>query len=400
MSQIKLPKLPYGEGSMSIMPDGETIIYKKTINKKRQTVYGKTPKECLAKMREKEKEITESAKKITTGSITLGEAIDDWHNNVKKVSLKKRSWDREYHTKENQIKKYPIAHMQMQAISDRDIQKHINTLIEDDYSYSTVKKTYELLNQFFAYYYANNINDNPMNKVTKPTKSAMNVQEKDVEYFDKDDLSKFIKEATRMYSNGKPVYKYGYGLVAMIFCFTRIGETLALRWKDFDFDKNCFYVREAISRVIDEDAETDDNTKHKYKIETTTPKYDSIRTVYMNKDCKKYFQRFKELQNPDDELEWVFATQNKSLVSERNLRRCLNNIQEAAKLKVQNSGFHVLRHTGITLMARAGVDEMVVARIAGQKDLEMIHRVYRHISEHEKIEAINKISKIEDLELE
>ena len=43
-------------------------------------------------------------------------AIDDWHNNVKKVSLKKRSWDREYHTKENQIKKYPIAHMQMQAI--------------------------------------------------------------------------------------------------------------------------------------------------------------------------------------------------------------------------------------------------------------------------------------------
>ena len=50
-------------------------------------------------------------------------------------------------------------------------------------------------------------------------------------------------------------------------------------------------------------------------------------------------------------------------------------------------------------MARAGVDEMVVARIAGQKDLEMIHRVYRHISEHEKIEAINKISSIENLEL-
>ena len=36
--------------------------------------------------------------------------------------------------------------MQMQAISDIDITNHLNTLIEKNYSYSTIKKTYEILN--------------------------------------------------------------------------------------------------------------------------------------------------------------------------------------------------------------------------------------------------------------
>lgn len=53
-NKIELPKLPHGEGTMSWMPDGETIIYKKMINKKRITAYGKTVKEVLKDMKEKE----------------------------------------------------------------------------------------------------------------------------------------------------------------------------------------------------------------------------------------------------------------------------------------------------------------------------------------------------------
>lgn len=53
--QIKLPKMPYGEGSMSIPSDG-TIMYRKRIGtpKKEKTVYGSTPKECIQKMKDEE----------------------------------------------------------------------------------------------------------------------------------------------------------------------------------------------------------------------------------------------------------------------------------------------------------------------------------------------------------
>lgn len=48
----------------------------------------------------------------------------------------------------------------MHVINDIKIQDHI-TMISTKYSYSTTKKTYELLNQFFKYYYSSDINNNP-----------------------------------------------------------------------------------------------------------------------------------------------------------------------------------------------------------------------------------------------
>lgn len=391
MAAKELPKLPYGEGSMSYMPDGKTIMYKKSVNKKRISVYGSSPRECIQKMRDREKEIAENNTLFNFGTILLCDAMDDWHNNFKKNRIKQRSWDREYHTKINQIYRYPIANMQMQAIDEHTIQKHINKLIKEGYSYSTVVKTYELLNQFFRWFYMENPNKNPMNRTEKPTKQSMDVQEKQIEYFDAEDFDDFIREACRKYSNDKPVYRYGNGLVAMVFTLLRIGEARALRWRDINFHTKTITVREAVSRIQDGHGG--------YKEVFTKPKYDSVRNIGMSEECCMYMKAFKETQAPASEDDWVFAAQNGNRVSERNLRRCLNNIQDAAEMKVRNSGFHVLRHTGISLFCRAGVDEIVVARYAGQRDLEMIHRVYRHVSETEKLEAVEKIDSVRNKNL-
>lgn len=58
MADIKLPKLPYGEGSMSVRKDG-LIMYRKNIKldgmSVSKCVYAKTIKEALQKMKEEEK---------------------------------------------------------------------------------------------------------------------------------------------------------------------------------------------------------------------------------------------------------------------------------------------------------------------------------------------------------
>lgn len=399
--KVTLPKLPYGEGSMSWMPDGETILYKKNINGKRCSVYGLTPKECMNKMNEKVKESEINKKKIDSGAITLNEAIINWHKNFKKggVVLKENSYDREFHTINNQILKYNISNMQMQAISDIDITNHLNALIEKNYSYSTIKKTYEILNQFFKYYYIKAPLDNPMNSVNKPSKSAMNVDVKEIQYFDDEDIKLFINEATRCYSNGKPCYRLGYGLVAIMFTMMRVSEARALHWSAIDFEKSQYKILNNRYRVIDHEAGLSDDGNFIYKEVVATPKTQSgERTIYMCENAKEAFLKLREFQIHNEDKDFVFATSTGKPDSERNLRRCLNNIQERAGMKVQNSGLHVLRHTGISLMARNGVDEMVVASMAGQKDLEMIHRVYRHISESEKIEAVNKVNNIKELQ--
>jgi len=52
-----IPKLPYGQGTINIMPDGETYIYKKNIEGKRRSVYGKSVKEVMSLMSALERDI-------------------------------------------------------------------------------------------------------------------------------------------------------------------------------------------------------------------------------------------------------------------------------------------------------------------------------------------------------
>ena len=58
-------------------------------------------------------------------------------------------------------------------------------------------------------------------------------------------------------------------------------------------------------------------------------------------------------------------------------------------------GLHVLRHTFVSLLCRKGIDKLIIAKIVGQSDTEMIERVYYHIMQEEKDSAIMKLE-IED----
>ena len=119
---VKLPKLPYGEGSMSLRSDGN-IMYRKRIGnpKKEITVYGKTPKECMQKMREEEKNI----KNIETSleKETLYEAMIKWLQNVKKTTLKPQSYKRLESVIKNQIEKSDIGNERYGLITSEEIQR-------------------------------------------------------------------------------------------------------------------------------------------------------------------------------------------------------------------------------------------------------------------------------------
>lgn len=315
----------------------------------------------------------------------------EWHRTFKKagLSIRDSSFDREYGTIKNQIMKYPIAHMQIQAITEKDIQEHINALISKPYSYSVVKKTYEVIDQFFRYHYAKMPYDNPMLLVRKPTKSAMNVQEKEIEYFDEPDLKLFMGEALRETRNGFPVYPLGRYLVFLCYTGMRVNEMLALHWRDIDFENRSVVVRGTHSKVIAWEKTTDEKTH--YKDIYTNTKKNNVRRVFLASTAYEMLERIWKNAKYKGDDDFFAASKKGTPVTERNLRRCLNSVQDAAGMSAQNSGLHVLRHTFCSMMCREGVDAGVVASLLGQKDREMVQRVYRHISEHEQIDAIRKI---------
>ena len=95
----------------------------------------------------------------------------------------------------NQIKPYYTGMMQTSAIKSADLTKHIDEIINKGYSYSTVKKTYELLNQYFTFLYLKQPNNNPMLPLHKPTQKSMNYTPKEIAYFLDDDIDKFEEAA-------------------------------------------------------------------------------------------------------------------------------------------------------------------------------------------------------------
>ena len=175
MKKKTLPSLPYGEGSLSYWEykGHEYIRYRKMVNKKYIVVYADTVKECLALMKEKEKEsatqsINQGTSLDNSGKFTiLYDGIQSWLKTFKFGSVKNKTYDTMEGTLNNQIKGSAISNLRVSEITSADIQNTLNK-IQNTKSLSTTKKTYLLLNQYFQYYYKNDINNNPMNNVPIP----------------------------------------------------------------------------------------------------------------------------------------------------------------------------------------------------------------------------------------
>lgn len=219
---IKLPKMPYGEGSMSLRPDG-TIMYRKRIGdpKKEKTVYGLTPKECIKKMKEEERNLKNNI--IDQDKVSLSDAMFLWLDKVKKPTLKSQSYTRLKSTIKNQIEESDIGYIRYKSITSDEIQKFINELNEKRYAHSTIKKAYDALNSFYRYASAKEKFDNPMLLVVIPTVNNVKAETKEVVFFEKDDIEKFIAVCDVKYHTGSYKYKYGYALAANIYLGMRIG---------------------------------------------------------------------------------------------------------------------------------------------------------------------------------
>ena len=246
----KIPDLPRGQGNISWIPGRNKYLYKKTVNRQRKSVLGDTVKEAMEKMNHLEKE----GKKVNIKqkAVTLKNAMADWLETYKKPRLKKTSYDTLRKTVLSRIAAYDIGSMRLSEIDSDMIQKHINQLNEEEHlSYSTIKKCYDALNDFYRNRtMSGKIDVNPMLTVEMLNKENIIKAPKEIEFFEGDDIKKFIEQASgiRAWSK-KPMYQYGFCLCANIYLGMRAGELLALRWKDIDFGNGTIYVHENLQLV-------------------------------------------------------------------------------------------------------------------------------------------------------
>ena len=109
--------------------------------------------------------------------------------------------------------------------------------------YKRVLKTYDSLNAFYRYVSVRDKFDNPMLLVEVWKKKNVNAEEKQIAYYDEEDIHKFVRTAGERYKTGKLRYETGYALAANLYMGLRVGELLALQWKDIDFAKRSVFAK-------------------------------------------------------------------------------------------------------------------------------------------------------------
>ena len=378
-------KREYGTGSISQRKDGKwqgRVNLGKDINGKRKQkyFYGDTEREVKKKL----KDYFIQGEKYNANNITkmtLEEFLVDWLENILVNTLKPKSYAiKEYIIKQQIVPR--IGLLQINSIVATDIQQMINDMIKEDLSYSTIKKAYDTLNQRFKLAISQEqVNKNPTLGVVLPKQK--NKKNSEIQYFSEEQCKELIKEARRTQGcNNLNVYRLGELVPFLIFTGLRIGEAIALEWKDIDCDNKTISVNKNVVEVKSQDAD-----KYILKKQDSTKTDSSTRIVPISNNAMECIKKLKEING---DKRFVFASQTGKYLSPSNFNRMFRGIQKALKYE-PILGLHSLRHTFATLMINKGIDVKIVSELLGHSNVSVTYNIYIHTIQSQKIKAINMV---------
>lgn len=375
-----------GEGSISQRKDGSwtariDIGVTPEGKRKIKAFYGKTENEVKKKLREFKKELARNEYKEIK-KMTVAELANEWLN-TKLYEIKAGSYDRIEATVNNQIIPL-IGHCQITSIEPNDIQYVINSLVQQDYSYSIIHKAYNAMNASFRYACDKQyIFQNPVKNITMPKQKQK--QKSDIEYFSDDETATIVEIATAKYKTGKYIYKHGYAIPLLLNTGMRVGELLALKWENVDFDTKQIRIVATRNQTIDRSG----NTKKYVVSDNSTKTSSGYRTIPMNKQAYDCFMYFKNLGYTNG---YVMANSNNNVVSYRNLSRALSQILK--KANINHGSLHSLRHTFATKLFQNGIDAKVISDLLGHSDISITYNIYTHVIKEQKMKAVRSLDDI------
>lgn len=382
----------YGSGSISQRKDGTwtarmVIGLNENGKPKVKAFYGKTENEVKHKLKQYKTELAKNDN-INVAKKTLGAYLLDWLTSRKRLELKDTSYDRLDVTIRNQIIPF-VGDIQLAAFSSSDAQRLISTLADSGYSYSTIKKVYDCLNDCLRTgVISRELPFNPMLGVTLPAKSKF--EESAARFYLKNEIESLYKAARKEYSNGKRVYRLGELVILVLNTGMRAAELLSLKWDDVCLSENNPHISINSTRVIIKDRAEDALRKYKTIEQSSGKSRSSIRDIPLNSDA---IDALKYLKGITGEFKYVLSTQDGRPLGQRYLDRTCRNIEVAAGLPEDRIfGIHSLRHTFATMLINNDVDIKVVSSLLGHSDITITYNTYIHVIEEHKKSAVDNIT--------
>lgn len=170
-----------------------------------------------------------------------------------------------------------------------------------------------------------------------------------------------------------------FGVVLCLYTGLRIGELLALTWKDIDFEKGLLSVSKTCY-----DGKTDGI---RARIIDTPKTMRSRRVIPLSKQILPLLKSLKKRST----CEYIIADGDKP-VFVRSYQRTFELLLK--KLGVAHKGFHSLRHTFATRALECGMDVKTLSELLGHKNATITLNRYAHSMLEHKADMMNRLGRL------
>jgi len=344
---------------------------------KRQTIYGKEVKALRRKLEKAKYESENNA--LSTGiNLTVNAWFEEYMKLYKEGKVKETTLYRIQQTY-TPCRKDDLGMMKLQDVRSVHVQRLITLMTDKGNTYGTIKLLKSLLNDMFKKAIGNGyMLINPCDAVVLPKKD--NYERR---YLTEEEQEMFMEIA-------KEFYHFDI-FCACLTLGARVGEVLALKWGDINFDEKTIHIQRTLhySKLNEED---------KAHFFFTTPKTESSdRVIPLLPEAEEIFKRVrkKQLRNRMlNALAWrqespfedmVFTTQQGAPVRYGDVNRTIKtvvmkvNLQEEELARIENrepkvlESFspHCFRHSFVTRCKDKGIPYEVIKAYVGHSNEEM-----------------------------
>ncbi|MGN1201300.1 MAG: tyrosine-type recombinase/integrase [Candidatus Caccovivens sp.] len=378
-----------GEGSIfQRKSDGKwvgslTIGYDDKGQQKRKYVYGNSQTEVAKKLAEISGRIKSNSYELVETK-NFGELMADWLLVFKKSSVTGRTFEGIMRNYRLHIEPQ-IGNMKIYDIDTFVLQKVINNLIDQQYSVNTVKKNKHLISQFFEYTIDNKwVSVNPTLKVQVRTKDKAQSKKEKYKALPPEVRTKFLEALNKDEANFiKPL------CICLMFSGLRIGEALALKWENVDFENKTLKVEQAITQEPKFDS--DGNVKSRVTIVGDTKTTCSIREIPIADIVVETLKQWREKQilrhNTNKEVtgdlisrtSFIFANDDGSVRTYSGTKKIFERFKRRNDLIKYHIGFHGLRHTFSNMLFEMNENPKVIQQLLGHRDVKTTITVYNSV---------------------
>ncbi|WP_160690118.1 tyrosine-type recombinase/integrase [Clostridium sp. C2-6-12] len=377
-----------GEGSINRYKNGwrGTITIGRSVDGKliRKQVYGKTKHETIEKMNEfRDKNKRGLIPK--NDKITLNEWFKTWLFDFKANEIKASTIQRYDVIYRNYIENSELAGIKLKDLNAITIQNYYNNLIKMGKTPTAIKILNKALKSCLKY--AKKINyivENCCDNVILPK----------IPYGGEDKVQVFTLEEQKQFMEIIKNHKHRLEFILTLGTGLRIGELVALKWDNVDFESGNLKVNKSIWRGY-----TIIEGKRKFVSQETTPKTPtSIREVAIPNKILEELKIHKEKQDEIKEKYkevyndkgYIFA----NIIGEHMLSDTLSRsfVKVLKDNGIKHLKFHALRHTYATRLFEKSVQLKTVQKLLGHSSIEITADIYTHVMDSEKISAVQKLN--------